>query len=365
MQLLDAALAFALTLAALATVVTVIMESCIRIARVRKKNFMLTMSLLVEELKHLDLGLDEEQIWDFLVRVIKSPAEPTADKIKAQCAQIKGIEKRMAFLGPDIQAGVGRMKRVLNFLRQIAGDPKRAPLNDCASLEYLLRSLAEAPAVREKLEEKRQEITMAFNRIARKYEEISAYVSAGFKRNAQAWSMGIGIAFALACNVNGLTIFNTFVMDPGLAEKIIASQDDIRDLEKTEDPLTELAELKLTGIPMGWGPWPEDVPGLPKSFDDVKTSLGWLFTEGIDRFFNAGLFWLFQVGLTGILIGLGAPFWFDVAKRLSQVRKGVQSEAASKAFRFAQSNANGDAGQRREIVGRVLADAAMEARHLT
>ncbi len=37
MQLLDATLAFALTMAALATVVTVIMEACLRVARMRKK----------------------------------------------------------------------------------------------------------------------------------------------------------------------------------------------------------------------------------------------------------------------------------------------------------------------------------------
>ena len=203
MQLLDAALAFALTLAALATVVTVIMESCIRIARVRKKNFMLTMSLLTGEIKQLNLNLDEEQIWEFLVRVIKSPAEADVEDIKTRCDKIPGLENRMAFLGPDSRAGIGRLKRILNFIRQIAGDAKRAPLNDGASLEYLLRCLAEAPGIQKRLKKGRREVTLSFNRIARKYEEISASVSANFKRNAQAWSMGIGIAFALVCNVNG------------------------------------------------------------------------------------------------------------------------------------------------------------------
>ena len=355
MQLLDAALAFALTLAALATVVTVIMESCIRIARVRKKNFMLTMSLLTGELKGLNLNLDEEQIWDFLVRVIKSPAEADVENIKAKCRKIDGVENRMAFLGPDSRAGLGRLKRILNFICQITGDPKRAPLNDGASLEYLLRCLAEAPGVKERLGEGRREITLAFNRIARKYEEISASVSANFKRNAQAWSMGIGIVFALVCNVNGLVIFDSFVMDPELAEKVIATQKSIEALDQSDAPLTELTELKLMGIPLGWESCPVWVCLKKGKIDTWEKRRIWLYEAVV---------WCVQVGLTGILIGLGAPFWFDVAKRLSHIRKGVQSEAASKEFRFTQGNANGDARQRRRIVGRVLADAVREAKHL-
>ncbi|WP_321491921.1 hypothetical protein [uncultured Desulfobacter sp.] len=46
MQLLDASLAFVLTLAALATVVTTIMEVCLRMARMRKKNLIKVMQLL-------------------------------------------------------------------------------------------------------------------------------------------------------------------------------------------------------------------------------------------------------------------------------------------------------------------------------
>jgi hypothetical protein len=73
------------------------------------------------------------------------------------------------------------------------------------------------------------------------------------------------------------------------------------------------------------------------------------------------LLWLFVVVGTGVLIGLGAPFWFDIAKRLSQIRKGLQSTAASTEYRLSANDANGDYKKRKEIVENVLADAAGEA----
>jgi len=62
-----------------------------------------------------------------------------------------------------------------------------------------------------------------------------------------------------------------------------------------------------------------------------------------------------------LLIGLGAPFWFDVAKRLARVRSGVRN-AASTEVRMAANNADGDETKRQEIVNNVVTDAAGELR---
>lgn len=367
MQLLDASLAFVLTMAALATVVTVIMEAGLRVARIRKKNFIVILSMITEEIRTRDLGLDDTQIWDFLVRVLKNPSEPTAEKLKARCRKIAGIQERLTYLGPDRFAGKGWFRQGLTFIRQIFGDPKRANLNDNASLEFLLRSLTESPAIRDAVARKADALTLAFNRIARKYEDMGAAVSASFKRQAQSWSMIIGIGLAVACNINAMTIFNSFLIDPALANAVIAAHEAQEAARETapnqgdaqkgetrdtgqENPgaITQLVQLKQMGIPLGWRSCPDNICPWPIDIDDL---------ENLKNFFT----WLIQTGLTGILIGLGAPFWFDVAKRMSQIRKGIQSEAASGEYRLSQSNANGDAAQRREIVKRVLADAAQEA----
>ena len=69
MELLDAVLAFALTMGALATVVTIIMEGLHRAWKVRKRD-------LVELVKQLNLGLtwlDEEERWTFACSVLSNP----------------------------------------------------------------------------------------------------------------------------------------------------------------------------------------------------------------------------------------------------------------------------------------------------
>jgi hypothetical protein len=71
--------------------------------------------------------------------------------------------------------------------------------------------------------------------------------------------------------------------------------------------------------------------------------------------------WFFVVVITGILIGLGAPFWFDIAKRLSQIRKGLQNPSASAEYRLSGKDANGKTEDRKKIVAGVLDQAAGEA----
>jgi len=68
-----------------------------------------------------------------------------------------------------------------------------------------------------------------------------------------------------------------------------------------------------------------------------------------------------KVIITGILIGLGAPFWFDVAKRLSQIRRGLKNPNSSAEDRLAARDANGDADERKKIVEDVVSDTIMEA----
>ncbi|MEH0019550.1 MAG: hypothetical protein V6Z89_07850 [Desulfobacter sp.] len=374
MQLLDAALAFVLTMAALATVVTVMMESCIRMARIRKKNFIHTMRLLARELDLKALGMDGEALWKFLVRVIQPPSTPTHQKIKGSHSELSDIDRKMAALGPDRARGTSLPVRLWNLICQIPGDAKREALNDTASLEHLLRCLADTPAVKTTILNARDRVDVEFNRIARKYEEISAGISIGFKRHTQAWTMIVGIVFAIACNINGLTIFETFLLDPELAQTVITTYDTSENgpdnagstplSPAPENDLSmdaardRLAELKAMGIPMGWH---TGRTLAPLSTTEMSQPVQWMFNCVLPWVFKTFIPWLFPVALTGALIGLGAPFWFDVAKRLSQIRKGIQNDAASKEFRFSSENANGNPAKRREIVTRVLTDAAREA----
>jgi hypothetical protein len=130
------------------------------------------------------------------------------------------------------------------------------------------------------------------------------------------------------------------------------------------------------GVPIGWAFYP-NCPYSKSGTDEKWKAAGtkckdiaqqnakansmfkrvWL-TAKIDP--SGFAFWIMSVAFSGVLIGLGAPFWFDIAKKLAQVRqvrKGIQSIGASAEVRFSARNANGDPKARRDIVDTVLADA--------
>lgn len=462
MQLLDATLAFALTLAALATVVTVIMEASLRIARMRKKNFIEVMKLLNKELGKGKLVLDDNERWEFFVRVVENPAEESIKKLAPELEKLN-LAERFAYFGRDKSAGKGRIRRIFNFIKQIFGDKKRAGLYETVSLEYMLRCLADCEAVKKASLKAREVVEVEFNRIARKYEELGSSVSASFKHYARAWSIGIGIALAIMANIDGLRIFEAYRVDPNLATAVIEQQEEFterhnqaqktivkfnesqakveaarkelvqakeeaarkkqvqakeeaaneklskaeeekventinmkkQELEETEAALEEqvainniqqtvqraqqqIADLVALGVPLGWKLYPNCPYGgtteewgmsspkckaIPPDKRKIRPIFGWQGTRILNTARNdfAGfLLWLTVVVMTGILIGLGAPFWFDVAKRLAQIRKGIQSASASAEYRLSASNANGNSEKRKEIVANVLADAADE-----
>ena len=70
MELLDAALAFALTMGALATVVTIIMETGHRLVKVRERNLIEVMRRLVKQLD----WLGETERWKLVRDILNNPA---------------------------------------------------------------------------------------------------------------------------------------------------------------------------------------------------------------------------------------------------------------------------------------------------
>lgn len=425
MQLLDASLAFALTMAALATVVTTIMEACFRIARMRKKNLIEVMKLLNNEIgkEESSLKMSPEERWKFFTRVVENPTEAV------------GLASKI-----DWQESDAENERVLDKVLSSFGKRKdRKGIYEKVTLEYVLRCLAESESVKRASLKASDKLKTELNRIARKYEEFGSAVSASFKQYAQAWSIGIGILLAFAANVDGLRIFEAYRADPKLAATVIEKHEDFieknqgvqtslnnlealyllekkkrgeietakaarksayeidsleKELQGIEDKISDqskiaaiqktiqeaknqVSELRALGVPIGWDFYPncpygkgerEWLKSSPECRDIIENNqpikwdqLGSCPLRTIGNDFAGFMAWLLKVTLTGILIGLGAPFWFDVAKRLSQIRKGLKNPNASDEDRLAARDANGDADERKKIVADVVADAVREA----
>lgn len=405
MELLDAALAFALTLAALATVVTVIMEVVLRSVLMRKKNLVQLMRLLNGELPKGTLGLDENERWTFFTKVIENPAE--------------GLTEHMP-------KTLGDGRTVEEAIEDIDWRSLRHGVYDKVSMEHVLRRLVELPKVRKLAAQAADVVKLELYRLACKYEEFGSAVSASFKRRSQRWSIVVGIVLAIVANVDGFRIFEAYLAKPELAQTVIARQDQFieayRDAEErkaqifaaeqaageaesqlaqartahgedsrqakdarekleaareklasltnpedirrlAQDAQQQVNELIALGVPIG----NEYFPHCRLFRDDrlFTTCAGPLWPDSVGpalwheriRFVGYIFLWLVPVAITGMLIGLGAPFWFDVAKRLAQVRQ-MFGGAGSDATRLAARNADGDPEKREMIVTRVVNDAA-------
>ncbi len=405
MELLDAAVAFALTLVALATVVTVLMEIVHRCVLMRKKNLVQVMRLLNEELPEETLGLNDEKRWEFFRKVIENPAQGLSEHIPKK-------------LGDGESAGEAIERIDWRCLRRGAYDK--------VSTEHVLRRLSELDQVKQLSAQAADMVKKEFYRLACKYEEFGSAVSTSFKRRSQFWSIVFGIGLAIVANVDGIRVFQAYQAKPGLTQSVIARQDQFREayaqtegrkreivdqenkvagaksalaeaqgkqepdasevalarneLEVEENKLAALTnpeelrrlaqgtqqqvtELIALGVPIGNGYFPHC--RLFGNNDLSTTCAGPAWPPGAEdapwaarfRFFGYILLWLVPVVITGVLIGLGAPFWFDVAKRLSSVRQ-MFGGTASDETRLAARDADGDPEKRDAIVARVVEDAA-------
>ncbi|WP_321491920.1 hypothetical protein [uncultured Desulfobacter sp.] len=173
-------------------------------------------------------------------------------------------------------------------------------------------------------------------------------------------------------------------------QKEIDEKADIETIKKNIQAAKDIVyDLKTLGVPIGWnyypycpygkdeGEWNKSCPECKAIYseykkenkiqrekeDNTSTCANLLKCLGITLVKDTRGFmvWVFKVIITGFLIGLGAPFWFDVAKRLSLIRRGLKNPNSSDEDRLAARDANGDYDERKKIVEDVVSDTVSEA----
>jgi hypothetical protein len=174
------------------------------------------------------------------------------------------------------------------------------------------------------------------SKIGHAYEDLGDDAYGVFDRRARAISIVVGIVFALVFNVNAIRLIDVFVNQPAARQATLKKQGAILDLyaesrknggsagEVTvaqlngdvDDLRKTLARLETPGLPVGfdWYPWcrTDNDPQCPLEWPDWKNFAPWLL----------------GVLLTGLLVGLGAPFWYDVVSRLSKTARQLKSGEA-------------------------------------
>ena len=133
------------------------------------------------------------------------------------------------------------------------------------------------------------------------YNEAMVGTSGRYRTRTQAIVLLIAVTVTFAANADTFAILNFFTQDSALRAALVAQTEKLKDA--TPDaaiPRFTLKDLENTGLHLGWETFPP-----PSNDFGFKKFMGLL--------------------ITAIAISLGAPFWFDLLKKVANVRAGSLS----------------------------------------
>lgn len=349
---LEAALAFALIMLIFATMVSVIVEAGMRVFLARESGFQRMLEQMYDEMigpRLTDL-VDKSKVdsrEDFIEKLSINPATPQATGLFA-------------------------------WLRKWTVPRK----NTSMTVMQFADRLADTDVGREVAKQTRDHAEVLIKDMAQKFENVGASATAYYTRRAASISMIVAVLFAFAANVDSVRLVKTFIDNRQLTSSIIARTEeiqenheeraeamrkllkdikeaesgevdekksvDLKDLRNTASQLqTELADLVSEGLPVTYAFFPacpvgSDDPKCEMYFEDLKAGIcakssksnkygvkhltlndclmswhNWWGPISLDL--PASLGWFLSVLLSGLLIGLGGPFWFDLASSLTKI----------------------------------------------
>lgn len=178
-------------------------------------------------------------------------------------------------------------------------------------------------------------------------------LSGAYKRRAQFVAFAIGFVLALVFNVDSINAATNLWREPTLRQAIIAQAEAYTAATQVDDgsppnPLESIPELQqqlqALNIPYGWTSAPFDTGGRQCSLLPLDAQQVWgipsedLQGSPICKTINnlpadpyAWLVKLIGMLLTGAAAAQGAPFWFDILKKLVNVRSTGSNPSEKKA----------------------------------
>ena len=321
MELLESALAFAVVMIVLSTIVTGIVEALLRFFGVRQKTLRATIESLFDRV-----------VWPRLEARLKQQADARKTAGADGAATDVETNARSDFVnGMTFNPAAGRSDRLLSHQRRID------VLSVVAFAERLGRTdvgqaiLAEGTAAVEPII---QDFTRSFERFSSAGREV-------FRKNAKQVAIVVGILLAFAANIDAGRLFTTLMDNPDVRQSLVeqageaaeANQKAVATLEALQEQIArgglqddqaqeiekQIVEIKgglealaSEGLPIGHSFYPYCAQGT-KGDPDCAAS-----PDNATRAEKA-VSWVLLTIVAGVLIGLGGPFWFRVFSGLSQV----------------------------------------------
>ena len=308
MPYLDAALAFALTMLAIATLVTYLVRLLKNTAKVRKEGMQ---KMLTEYFS--------SEFQPVIQRELNRLHKEVGDKVYT------GLNEALDKYDTNIEIN----KAEAEGLMDLATDELLERLKRSKLGQQLLNDLGD----------KAQTI---FDELGKRYEAIGQKATESFRTHSAKWAFAIALVLALFINIDSIYIVTTYVNNASTVQAVIdqkdAFVDDYNDLvDKLEaeegkksvtkaelehafqDSQEQLTVVTGSGFPVGWSYFPHsyylgDTRGSSQDFQNRNNFLGWAS-------------WVVGILITGVLAGRGGPFWYDVVAGITRVVQGTRAAA--------------------------------------
>ena len=251
-------------------------------------------------------------VFDMLIKAgtkesVVQENEPVYQKVKASINALKEDKfEEAAPAKPPREAGF--WQKVRNFFSRTQKKLAAAKTKDLHNLSIVLDTLWID------LEEGDRNLGQARVRLENWFDNAMKRLGGAYKRRAQLWSLIIGIALAFALNADSLAIANKLWSDPLVREALVAQANQFQLPDQTEQKPEDaarqyLGQLQSLSIPLGWTP--DNTPARLNEDGTVNKGFG-----------NE---WALKIGgilLSGMAAAQGAPFWFDIMKKILSARSG-------------------------------------------
>jgi len=358
MPYLDAALAFALTMLAVATLVTQIVRLGQALAKTRSK----VMREMLEEYfnKELKPVVDRElnRLKGQIKSTIVTEVSTHIDDLEKIAIEVSNRVENFNMLTTEVSTHADDLKFVEKQDEEQVKEVKTNPLFSVEELEKLVDMSTEEITERLKrsqmgqklLEELGDKANTVFEELGKQYELVGKKFTKSFREHARWWATGVALVLAFALNIDTIFIAKTYISNEGMRQAVIAQRDSLeegyttltekfaQEQDKAEitreefeqafaDTQEQLDIFTSAGFPIGWSYFPHSAvkkvsfwniefvkpAELSKEYQDRNNSPGW---------------WLWVAGciLTGLLAGLGGPFWYDMVAGISNAVKGVRGQ---------------------------------------
>jgi hypothetical protein len=159
--------------------------------------------------------------------------------------------------------------------------------------------------------------------------------SSWYKQNALNWAFGIGLALALIFNLDTVNITRQLWKEPTIRQALVAQADNFELVEGATNITQVPGYFDSLAMPVGWTTIPSEDPSCSEFITADGEMMFWVGNEcsllvNVPAVNDLTGWFIKLLGfiLSAFAARQGAPFWFDLLRKLISLRSGGNSSEA-------------------------------------